>query len=657
MATLVPLGLLLGYAVLFAVAALGRGLPAFDDHPGQFFRLWHALERSFPEGAWTADWNPDWWAGYPELQFYPPGFVLVGAAIRLAGFWQPSVEAVYQLLVGVTYLLPGLGTWCLLRAVLGDGWLALPPAFAALTLSAGLRGGVEEGVRWGMVTSRLAVGVLAWLALSLRPWVEGAGRPRWAPALAALAFLCHPASGPVVLALVALAGVLHWLRAPGGGAVRQVLTVGALAAGLTAFWLGPLLGRRAWFVPLGWTHPGAGGFLGALLGEPFLVAILLAGPLGWVAVARERRPFEAVVAAWPAALLALGALHYLAYRVGTSPIEPTRLHDALVLGSLWSAGLGLGRLAMGLAPRARVFSALAAVGALLVVATAAGRGRPEPILSLWAPARDWPTWAEVRRRHGLDALGAALAGGADRVLVLASRLPLGADPAWYAPHSHAWSLLPRLAGREVVHGTFTHPSPLAARLYTGTVPPRLQHLAEELDGRTLLGKPWEQLDPTAWDALARRLRIQTVLVPAPEARRARFLGQAYRRVGETAGLVRYERQDRPWPVLERLTHRRYRVLVPPTGGVWVPTGIPAYPLWRVKSARGVLETRTDSWGLLEFRVPLDVFEAELVYAEGALEWASLALTGGALVAWVVWAAARPRAPAGRPRRPRPSHAT
>ncbi|MFI5027022.1 MAG: hypothetical protein ACHQCI_09785, partial [Solirubrobacterales bacterium] len=135
-----PLLLLLLYGGAFAYAAFGRGVPAFDDHPGQLFRLWHALDRSLPSAAWTADWNPDWWGGYPELQFYPPGLALAGAAVRAVLLWQPSVETVYRLLCAVIFLAPGVTTYALLVRVLGDRWLALPGAFLALTLSADLRG-------------------------------------------------------------------------------------------------------------------------------------------------------------------------------------------------------------------------------------------------------------------------------------------------------------------------------------------------------------------------------------------------------------------------------------------------------------------------------------------------------------------------------------
>ena len=98
-----------------------------------------------------------------------------------------------------------------------------------------------------------------------------------------------------------------------------------------------------------------------------------------------------------------------------------------------------------------------------------------------------------------------------------------------------------------------------------------------------------------------RLRIATVVVPAADAERLAFLRPRYAAVHAVAGFVVFERRDRPWPRLERITHRRYRVLVPSTGGVWVPTGIAAYPLWHAKSGHGPLETRTDPWGLLELR--------------------------------------------------------
>jgi len=71
-----PALLLLAYGIAFGVAALGGGLLAFDDHPGQLYRLYHVVTLGW--APWRL--NPGWWAGYAELQYYPPGAVQSVAA-------------------------------------------------------------------------------------------------------------------------------------------------------------------------------------------------------------------------------------------------------------------------------------------------------------------------------------------------------------------------------------------------------------------------------------------------------------------------------------------------------------------------------------------------------------------------------------------------
>jgi hypothetical protein len=643
----VPLLLLLLYGGAFAGAAFGRGVPAFDDHPGQLFRLWHALARSLPSITWTSDWNPDWWGGYPELQFYPPGFALLGAALRVVLLWQPSVETVYRLLCAVVFLAPGVTTYVLLARVIGDRWLALPPAFLALVLSADLRGGVEAGLRWGMLTTRLGLAWLPLLALALRPWVEGGRLPRWAPPLAALALLSHPSTLPSVVTLLGLATALALLARPDRRTVVEAAATGGFALLLTAFWSLPFVVRRAWVIPLAWGDLSLG-LPGDVAERPVLLALGMAALSAWVAVGIRRRPFDALLAALPLLLAGLLLADIWLFSRGWSAVEPARLLDGVVQASVWAAGLGLGVIAARLVlPRANPRSRpLVALVAIALAAILPDRGARPPTLAIWPGADGWPTLEEVTRRHGLDRLWSALRDGTDRALFLTSSLRLDSNPAWYAPHSHVLSLAPLRAGREIVHGTFTHPSPLAARFYTGrAVPPdRLLTLTERLDGQRLLGEPWERLPAGTFDQFARRLRIGTVVVPTGDAARARFLSPQYAPRGQAAGYTLFERHERPWPRVERITWRRYRIFVSPTGGVWIPTGIPAYPLWQVKSAAGRLETRVDDWGLLEFRVPVDLFEAELAYAEGWLEWSGVALFTAGAGAWLAWAI-RGRGPA------------
>src|SRR5262245_37574516 len=487
-----PLLLLVAYGAAFAYAVFARGVPAFDDHPGQLFRLWHALDRSLPSAAWTADWNPDWWGGYPELQFYPPGFALLGAVIRAALLWRPSVETVYRFLCAIVFLAPGVTTYALLVRVVADRWLALPAAFLALTLSCDLRGGVDAGLRWGTLTTRLGLAWLPLLALALRPWVEGGRLPRWAPPLAALAILSHPTTLPSVAALLGLTMALALLARPGRTTVRQAAATGVLSFALTAFWSLPLVVRRAWVVPLAWSDLSLG-LPGDVAGRPVLLALGMAALTAWIAVAIRRRPFDAVIAALPLVLVALFFGDLWAFRRGWTAVEPQRLVDGIVQASLWAAGLGVGVVIDRLLP-ARADPRSRPLLALLVIAVTAvlpDRAAHPSTLMVWPKADEWPTLGELTRQHPLDRLWSALRGGSDRVLFLTSSLRLDRDLAWYAPHSHVTSLAPLLAGREIVNGTFTHPSPLAARFYTGqpTPPARLTTLVERLDGQRLLGEP------------------------------------------------------------------------------------------------------------------------------------------------------------------------
>ena len=130
-----PAVLLAAYAVAFGLATLGGGLLIFDDHPGQIYRVHHAVSLGW--APWRM--NPGWWAGYAELQYYPPGAAWLGAAIHTASLGALRIPQAYEVVLWLAWLLPGITTFALLTRVLGSGWLALPGAFVALTLCAGSR--------------------------------------------------------------------------------------------------------------------------------------------------------------------------------------------------------------------------------------------------------------------------------------------------------------------------------------------------------------------------------------------------------------------------------------------------------------------------------------------------------------------------------------
>ena len=74
------------------------------------------------------------------------------------------------MLLWVTFLAPGVTSFVVLARLLRSGWLALPGAFVALTLNAGLLTGVE-GVHYGTLPTRLAWALLPLMVLTLERWI------------------------------------------------------------------------------------------------------------------------------------------------------------------------------------------------------------------------------------------------------------------------------------------------------------------------------------------------------------------------------------------------------------------------------------------------------------------------------------------------------
>lgn len=646
-----PLLLLLAHAVAFGAAAFGASTPAADDHPGQVYRLWHAASR----GPAPSAWNPGWWAGYPELQFYPPGFFYVGAALHHATLGTLSITAVYSVLLWTTWLLPGVTVYVALSRLLGSGWLALPGAFVALTLSAGVASGVEGGVRWGMLPARLGWALLPLVPLACaRPLAPGGGRRAaavLAPLVAAIV-LVHPAHAPAAVALVALAALVA--SGDRGRHLAAVLVALALAGALTAFWSVPLLARLEHTRALAWgrlevpTAP-----LPLVLLALAALAPTLPGRDGPGRAATGGRGRAAAVALWPAVTVALVAVDAAVLEpLGLRWLPADRIADGAWMAVLLAAGVSGGRLLERLAVARRV---PAPALALAAVALCVMLGMPGQALSLWPRPADWPTLEATARGLRLDDLWAALRRApAGRVLFVRSAVPLVFGPEWWRPHTHVTALAPMLAGRDIVHGTFTHPSPVAALVYRGSAEPGpITTLAERLDGHSLFGVPLATLAPPALEEHADRLGIAVIVVldedlPAlPVLDRSRTFGRD-RTIGP---FVLYTRTG-PVAVPQQVDARRWRVTVDGGAQGWITTRLTYYPLWRAERDGHALETRRGPAWDLEVKLSGAARSIELVYTNGTLETASALLSAVALLAWLAscWPAradVRPAPPSPR----------
>jgi hypothetical protein len=630
------------YGVAFAGKALGGGLLVFDDHPGQLFRLSHALTVGLP--PWRL--NPGWWAGYAELQFYPPGFSYLGAAIHAASFGALDLGATYRVLLWLAFLLPGIGTYVLLSRVLRSPWLALPGAFLALVLSAGSRSGVEEGMRWGLVAARLGWGVLPILACALHRWTARREPPIEAAAVLAGIILIHPAHAPAGAALILLAA---W---HGPGPRRARLGEGALliaaAVGLAAFWLLPLLAHLSMALPLAWGQASLWALASGVAGQPLLVGLLAATALGRWRARRDAPPAAARL--WLFDWVAVMAIvivvdSVVAEPLGLSWLPADRLLDSFLLALILGASVALGALA-GRVPA--VPAPVLAVAAIAAAALLPAPARAEPTLSLWPQPwpNEWPKYEAVARGARVAPLWDALARApAGRILFVRSGVPLERRRDWRRPHSHITALTPLVAGREILNGTFTHSSPVAGLIYTGSPVNRpITALVEQRDGVTLFGRPLGELDARSFHELARRLRVSAVVALDEDEGSLGFVVddpafEAPARIGPF--LLFVAREPRPTP--ERTGVQRWRLRAAPRDGGWVSAGVAYSPLWRASTRAGPLATRRDALGLLEVQSrPGDAGPIEIEHRPGAVERSALATSGVSVLALLAVAARRRR---------------
>ena len=626
---LFPLALLASFAVAFGGSALGAAPMAFDDHPGQLYRLWHVVTRG--PAPWA--WNPDWWAGYPELQFYPPGAAYAGALLRLLSFTTLSVPASYHALVWIAYLAPGLTTFLALAQIFGSGWRALPGAFLALTVSAGAASGVEGGVHIGMVGARLAWALVPLLLLVLVPWIEEDRRlPRSAVLVTAAIVLAHPAMLPAAVMLIWLAAIA---RPPRIRRLTRALAALALAAALTAFWTWPLLLRLENARALAWGElPGISG-LGWLL-------VLLALLGYWRARGRAAR----VVARLPWAMLAVVLLDRTVLEpLGARFLPSNRVADGALIALIFAAALGWSGLRASSAgtPRREVIVSL--VGVLLLVAVGLRSGA----LALWPSAADWPTLAVVERGLRLDDLWAGLREAPPgRVLFIRSGVPLVYGPpwgtAWYRPHTHVTALAPLFAGRAIIGGTFTHPSPIAALLYRGNAGPGpITRLAEELDGRSLFGRPLESLDAQTFNRYAAALGVAVVVALDEDAGRLAALDDNpdfTRRSAPTPFLIFGRRDGVDLP--RAVGDGRWTITLTATRDGWASARTTYYPLWRASAGGAPLPTRQGQHGDLEVRLAGDGPRVvDLAYRPGVAEISGIVISALGVIVWLA-ACRRPK---------------
>ncbi len=637
-------------------AYLTDNLFVWGDNPGQFMRLWYPLTVSWPRFLRVVDWNPLWYAGYPELQFYPPGFVLLGLAIHTLTFGQLSPFATYNTLLFLALVLPAFTSYAFLRAVLNP--LGPIPAIAGSTVAAlftlgfAPQWGGTNAIPIGLVGERLAFGTvpLVWLAgLALAEHLSAVRLAVAAGLLAWLAIL-HPFHAPAAVLWVGLYALARAKSAAGrrrplsslAAPARRLALWGLAALGLTAWWLLPLLAHREYAAPLvRATLPETLRWLRA--DEVPLLARMAVPAVAGLTLVSIPRLRAALLATWGTLFLLVGTIlgvHLvLIQRLSFFLLDPVRFvaEYYLALMLLGGAALalvvhwGLRRrwvlLAVGLA-----FVSQGAVALAHMWPNFQARAHPSPrdmlAGTLAHPAFDglWTTLQEETERDG-------------RILFTSYYTYLYWPDGSRTPTAIK-AMTPFFTGREIVGGTFSHWSPVARLLWVGdpwaaVLPERV----EREDGQSFLGRPWAELNADELYALVRALNVTTVVADADDFQARQFLDAAptfhpywnngffylYRVLPPASAWV--EGHNATVRLLERTPHR-WRVQVERAAdGAWLRAKMTAYPLWEARLGSRRVPLEPDEYALARVSLPAGTDGTlTLTYRPGLAERAGQLIT-------------------------------
>ncbi len=646
---------ILWFAFRHAGFWLRDDLYLYGDHPGQFYRLWQALEVVWPEDGRLIGWSPYWYAGYPELQFYPPGFAILGWGLWTLSLHRLSIMAVYQTLLFLAYLLPGVGFYALLAWGIRDRVAGLAAAWLAM-ISPALWGGVL-GLSYGLAGERFVSGlipltVLAGLGMMRwrRPWA-GAALTTLLLTTTLLMHSFHAVAPVLMLATAALLTRDRWQH------LGRLAVVVLLTWGLAAFWLIPLLGHQRYTTPIVRANlQQTIGFLRAQWMDLFYLPVA-AVLVGLALRDRARRAATVGVLAGGLAVTAFIFLdhHLLMDRWKFYLLDPVRFVAGAHVALIAAIALGVSELAW-LLPRLLRRWKLAPIALVLLVAvpyffySRINQVFPfELWMQKWQPAADKTPlfYSEAAKAYDLPTAWSAIASTEGRVLFTSYYWHLGEVT------STIKAVTPIFTGREIIGGTFSHWTPLARYLWTGDVNTRvLWGRAEEQDDRSLAGVRWDEMTDDFLFTLCRRLNVTLVAATRDDQRARAFLDAApHFTPAWTDGnffLYNVEDYSPTWAdadgaTVEVTRYQRNAIdlrVTDASPGATVHVKVTEYRLWQAHAGDQPLPITRDDMGLMQFTPPPGDSTIELRYRPGLAERLGIGVSLLTAIS-LAWLATRP----------------
>ncbi len=645
---------------------LNTSLFAWGDHPGQFMRFWYPLAHAIPEsGYWlwgVLSWNPTWYAGYPEILFYPPGVTLLTILLHYLTLGLLTPQQVYNLIPAIAFSLPLFTCYAFLRYTLAPLGLA-PSMFAGLTaafLSISLKpmwGGIDAVVI-GLMGERLAFGFAPLVLLVGWNFVEKPTTARLcgAAVVLALLLLLHPFHAPAIVLAIALYSLARMNWRATHSPTTLSLRLGKQALWLMG-WLTLSVGLIAWWVLPLLVHytPYAAALVRANADQ--VVTWFDAGRIEWLWLAglmalmlmAQRHPrVEATVSvlAILVPLLVGGILiisRVLLAHFNVTVFDPIRFIAEYYLALVLLVGCAVGAVTSRFLWRIPWLAAICTVTVIVTMRpylTDAWRDLQSHIEV--APLSIFDKMLEHPAFNGYwEALRSDTTTG--RIYFVSYYLHLSDDEGAIIPTTIN-SMTPYLIGREIIGGTFSHWSPVARWLWVGDARAKLLPAqVESSDEYQVFAKPWEQLSEEELLSNLNSLNVTTIV--------ANIGDKAHARLESSPHFSRYwqndyfsifhitgtngewiEAQGADVQLVERSARRWIIDVQQSEPNATLLLKMSHYPLWQGYIDGIPLPLTANANGLQELTLPEGgPYRFEVLYREGLPEYAGLAISIASLL--------------------------
>ncbi|MDI6784580.1 MAG: hypothetical protein QME64_10870, partial [bacterium] len=510
-------------------------------------------------------WNPYWFAGIPELQFYPIGFVLLGFFIYTFSLHLIPIGLLYNLQLLFALIFPSIAGYLLLRRLKFDYIAAFFSGLFLLILThIGLAGGFFYGVIIGLTNSRIALGMslmVLWFSIKLIKQPSNYRNMIGVVITLALIILFHPDQLAFPIAfLISLILLSHFIKRESfSQSLKTIFLPIIIAIGLTAFWLVPMLAHhgytssmQVWSNKIKFTADWNG--LVALFNtlwnretDKYLIFLYFCSIPYFFNPKTDlnKKLYLAALMVTPLViLLGILAIKYLGIGLlQITTIDPARLIDGVAVYIILVAGIGLYQVLestyrhlavwkehwnhklIGLVSLSILFFSLYYASFRIIHVYF---GYPKIFQN-----NAWLSY--IVKSYQLDELWKYLKNTkhqtsdskieSGRILITAIGLPVKGLPGNFK--TQALCLTPLYTGRQIIGGLNTPFYPVASYFYFGKKPPLVIRMeADKLDNRSLLGIPWEQMDEPTVYTFCTKLNITSIVVNRNEDKVVTFFSHS-----------------------------------------------------------------------------------------------------------------------------------